>query len=142
MHEILRMGHLIMIAMGTGLAFADYMMLRLIEGEKGPRARALRFARRMLHDFTGAVLALIWVSGLTLLWTQYAVEERTLSALFTVKIGFVVVLTLCYGVIRWSAPGREAAFGETVPRSIGLAAATAWLSALLAICFAVISFTE
>lgn len=138
MFELLKMAHLIMIAMGSGLVLSHYVMLRASAGREAERGLAL--ADRTLAEITSFVVAIIWISGLTLLWSRYGSGERALSAWFYAKLVFVGFFTAAHAMQRIAAarPGADdpAARRRIVERWLS----GAWLSALLAICFAVISF--
>ena len=139
MFELLKMAHLIMIAMGSGLVLAHYIMLRTSAGLEEERGLAL--ARRTVADITSFVVAFIWISGLTLLWSQYGGGRQQLSSWFYAKIVFVVLFTLAHVLQRMTAAQRRRA-GDPVAmrRVLERWVSAAWLSTLLAICFAVISF--
>ena len=139
MLELLKMAHFIAISLGSGLVLAHYVMLRASAGLETERGLAL--ARRTVADITSFVLALIWISGLTLLWTRYGSGERELSAWFYAKLGFVVAFTVAHVMQRFEAmrlrrSGGPAAARRTLERFVSIA----WLAALLAICLAVIAF--
>lgn len=139
MFELLKMAHLIMIAMGSGLMLSHYVMLRASAGLEDERGLAL--ARRTLADITSFVVAFIWISGLTLLWSRYSGGEREISAWFYAKLVFVVLFTAAHLGQRISA-ARLRRTGDLVEmrRVLERWVAAAWLAALLAICLAVISF--
>jgi hypothetical protein len=139
MLEILKMAHFIMIAMGSGLVLAHYVMLRASAGREGELGLAL--ARRTTADITSFVVFLIWISGLTLLWSRYGSGERELSVWFYAKIGFVVLFTASHVMQRITAARlRRSGDPVAVRRGVERWVSFAWLAALLAICFAVISF--
>jgi uncharacterized membrane protein len=139
MFELLKMAHLIMIAMGSGLVLSHYVMLRASAGLEAERGLAL--ARRTLADITSFVVASIWISGLTLLWSRYGDGERELSAWFYAKLVFVVLFTAAHLGQRMSA-ARLRPTGDLVAlrRVLERWVSAAWLAALLAICLAVVSF--
>jgi uncharacterized membrane protein len=140
MHEILRMAHLIMIAMATGMAVSHYVMLRASAGnEDGGRALAL--ARRTLGDFTSMVVVFVWITGLTLLWSDIGVPGREPSAWFYAKLAFVALMTAAHLMQRLTAR-RVAADQAEGRRRIERWVSLAWLSALVAICLAVVSFAR
>jgi len=142
MYEILLIAHLILIAMGTGMAFSHLIFLRVSSGETGERGLALAHARRVLGDFTTMVVVFIWITGLMLLWSRYGDPDRTVSAWFYGKIAFVGLFTGAHFMQRLKAarfPGND--YSDLVKR-LELWTSLAWLSALLAICLAVVSFTK
>jgi len=137
--ELLKMAHLIMIAMGSGLVLAHYVMLRASAGLENERGLAL--ARRTLADITSFAVAFIWISGLTLLWSRYGGGDRELSAWFYAKMVFVILFTAAHVMQRVTA-ARRRRMGDLVAmrRVLERWVSGAWLAALFAICFAVISF--
>lgn len=141
MHEILRMAHLIMIAMATGMAVSHYVMLRASAGNEGETGRALALARRTLGDFTTMVVVFVWITGLTLLWSQYGDPDREVSAWFYAKLAFVGLMTAAHIMQRMTAArlrGDQPEGRRAIERWVSIV----WLSALVAICLAVVSFTH
>lgn len=139
MFELLKMAHLIMIAMGSGLVLAHYIMLRAGAGLESERGLAL--AGRTLVGITSFVVVFIWISGLTLLWSRYGGGERELSAWFYAKIVFVLLFTAAHVMQRMTAARpRRAGDLAAMRRVLERWVSAAWLAALLAICFAVVSF--
>jgi len=139
-HEILRMAHLIMIAMMTGMAVSHYILLRASAGREGEGGQALALARRTLGDFSTMVVAFVWLTGITLFWSQYAATGRVVSAWFYAKIAFVVILTGAH-IMQRITSRRIGGLSVEGRRKIERYVSIVWLCALLAICFAVISFT-
>lgn len=140
MHEILRMAHLIAIAMATGMAMSHYVMLRASAGSDGEGGRALALARRTLGDFTTMIVVFVWITGLTLLWSQFGQPGREVSAWFYAKLAFVGILTAAHIMQRITAarvPGDQREGRQRIERWVSIV----WLSALITICLAVVSFT-
>lgn len=142
MHEILKMAHLMAIALVTGMAMSHYIMLRASTGAEGESGRALALARRTLGDITTMILVFVWITGLTLLWSQYGqAPEREISAWFYAKLIFVGLLTASHIMQRITAarvPGDQEEGRHLIERWVSIV----WLSALIAICLAVVSFTR
>ena len=141
MHEILRMAHLIAIAMATGMAMSHYVMLRASAGNDGEPGRALALARRTLGDFTTMIIVFVWITGLTLLWSQFGEAEREVAAWFYAKLAFVGLMTAAHIMQRMSAarvPADQAEGRRVIERWVSFV----WLSARIAICLAVISFAS
>lgn len=139
MYEVLRMAHLIMIAMGTGLAISYYVMLRAGAGHDVEADRGLVLGRRALADMMSMVLVFIWITGLTQVWSGQGHAQNPLNAWFYAKLAFVGLLTVAHVMERLTATG----FAGDAPRRQRLVerwASLVWLSALMAICLAVISF--
>ena len=72
MLQILLIAHLILIAMGTGMAFSNFVNLRLADGATGEAAKAFARQRMTIARFADMVIGLIWITGLALLWTRAA----------------------------------------------------------------------
>ncbi len=141
MHEILRMAHLIAIAMATGMAMSHYVMLRASAGNDGEGGRALALARRTLGDFTTMIIVFVWITGLTLLWSQFGQSDREVAAWFYAKLLFVGILTAAHIMQRVTAARVPAGQREGRQKIEGWVSIV-WLSALIAICLAVVSFSS
>ncbi len=139
MTELLKAAHLIMVAMAAGLVLAHYVMLRTSAGREEERGLAL--ARRTIADITTFVVVFIWISGLTLLWSRRIAGVEPLSAWFYPKLGFALIFTVAHVCQRVAAARmRRAGPTEASRRILERWGSAAWLSALMAICFAVVSF--
>jgi uncharacterized membrane protein len=138
MKTILLIAHLISIATGTGMSIANYINIRIAAGESGDRAAALGYLRRVLARIADVVIAAIWITGIGL-WTVLPPADEP-NVWFVVKIGFVLLLTLCHGLARMTA-GRMMRTGDKslYPR-MELFVSGVWLSALAAIILAVLAF--
>jgi hypothetical protein len=136
--ELLKMAHLIAVAMVSGLLLAFYIVLRASarrETEPG-----LNLARRTIIDVIGFSVALVWISGLTLLWSRYGAGDRELSAWFYAKIGAAMLFTLAIVMQRVDALHRPSGQLVLSRRIAERWVSIAWLMALLTVCLAVISF--
>ena len=138
MKTILLIAHLIAIATGTGMSISNYINLRVASGEKGERRDALAYLRSIMARIADIVIAAIWITGIGL-WSVLPAGEE-LNIWFTVKIAFVVLLTLCHGLARMTA-GRMKRSGDAslLPR-LELLVSGVWISALAAITLAVLAF--
>jgi len=140
MIQLLLMAHLVLIAMGTGMSFSNLVNIRLSIDEKGERFKALGLQRRVIAQIGDGVIALIWVTGIGLMFA--ADTPRTLAAngWFQAKFAFVVLLTLNHFMARRTA-GMLARDGNAVllPR-LQMFVGGVWLSAVAAICLAVLAF--
>ena len=138
MKTILLIAHLIAIATGTGMSIANYINIRVTAGETGDRRAALAFLRRILARIADVVILAIWITGIGLFFSLPPQDEP--NSWFIVKIGFVVLLTLCHGLARMTA-GRMMRTGDQslYPR-MELFVSGVWMSALAAIILAVLAF--
>ena len=138
MSTILLIVHLIAIAMGVGMSISNQVNLRIASGESGERRAGLALLRRELARIADIVVAVIWLTGLGLWWLLYSFGVP--NHWFLAKLGFVVLLTVSYGMARMTA-GRMAKTGDQslMPR-LQLFVSGVWISALAAIAFAVLAF--
>jgi len=142
MYEILLIAHLILIAMGTGMAFSHLIFLRVSSGEVGERGATLAHARRILGDFTTMVVVFVWITGLMLLWSGYGDPDRAVNAWFYGKMIFAGVFTGSHFIQRLKAARFQGEDYAGLIKRLELWTSLAWLSALLAICLAVVSFAR
>ena len=140
MKEILLIAHLLLIATGTGMSFANFQNVRYSHGLEGEAARALQGLRRIMGSFGDIIIAGIWFTGILLVWQLKAEGQGDFSGWFYVKLGLVVLLTLCHGLARRTGGtiGRTGDFG--LLGRLELYIAGLWLSASLAIIVAVVAF--
>ena len=138
METILLIAHLIAIATGTGMSIANYINIRIAAGEKGERREALAFLRRILARIADVVILAIWITGLGL-WLNLPPAEEP-NSWFVVKLGFVVLLTLCHGLARMTAGRMMRTKDQTLYPRMELFVSGVWMSALAAIILAVLAF--
>ena len=138
MKIILLIAHLIAIATGTGMSIANYINIRIAAGEKGDRREALTFLRRILAKIADVVILAIWITGLGLFFSLPPQDEP--NSWFIVKIGFVVVLTLCHGLARMTAGKMMRTGDQSLYPRMELLVSGVWISALAAITLAVLAF--
>ncbi|WAJ29495.1 hypothetical protein [Antarcticirhabdus aurantiaca] len=139
MFELLKIAHLIMMAMASGSTLSSYVVLRASVGREDEAGLAL--ARRTLAELTTFAVGFVWISGAALLWSRAHAPEPAVSAWFYAKLAFVALFTLAHAAQRLS--GRRLRGGpDRVPARRGTErwASVAWLMSLLAICLAVVSF--
>ena len=138
MKIILLIAHLIAIATGTGMSIANYINIRIAAGEKGDRREALTFLRRILGRIADVVILAIWITGIGLYYSLPPQDEP--NSWFMVKIGFVLLLTLCHGLARMTAGKMMRTGDQSLYPRMELFASGVWMSALAAIIFAVLAF--
>ncbi len=138
MKIILLIAHLIAIATGTGMSIANYINIRVAAGETGDRRAALAFLRRILARIADIVILAIWITGIGLFYSLPPQDEP--NSWFMVKIGFVVLLTLCHGLARMTAGKMMRSGDQSLYPRLELFVSGVWMSALAAIIFAVLAF--
>jgi uncharacterized membrane protein len=136
----LLIAHLMVIAVGTGMSFGNYINLRHAQRETGDRAAALAGLRRTIARIADVVIALIWITGLALLWAWMASGGPAPGGWFYAKLGFVVVLTVCHGLARATAGRMARTKDAALLGRVEFFVAGVWLSALASIVLAVIAF--
>jgi len=136
MERLLLIAHFIVIAAGTGMSFSNYVNLRVAASESGERRAALAHLRRQMMQIADVIVALIWATGLALLWGV----RPEINSWFHIKIGFVILLTVFHVLARRTA-GKMARSGDvSLQPRLELLVAGVWVSALSAISLAVIAF--
>ncbi|WP_421694771.1 hypothetical protein [Aestuariivirga sp.] len=138
MKTILLIAHLIAIATGTGMSIANYINIRIAAGETGERREALAFLRRVLARIADVVILAIWITGLGLFFSLPPADEP--NSWFVVKMGFVVLLTLCHGLARMTAGRMRRTGDQSLYSRMELLVSGVWISALAAIILAVLAF--
>ena len=138
MKTILLIAHLIAIATGTGMSIANYINIRIAAGEKGDRREALAFLRRILARIADIVILAIWITGIGLFFSLPPTDEP--NSWFVVKLGFVVLLTVCHGLARMTAVRMMRTGDQSLYPRMELFVSGVWMSALAAIILAVLAF--
>ncbi|MCA3561066.1 MAG: hypothetical protein IOC82_08580 [Aestuariivirga sp.] len=138
MKTILLIAHLIAIATGTGMSIANYINIRIASGETGDRRAALAFLRRILARIGDIVILAIWITGIGL-WLNLPPQDGP-NSWFIVKMGFVVLLTLCHGLARMTAGKMMRSGDQSLYPRMELLVSGVWISALAAIILAVLAF--
>jgi uncharacterized membrane protein len=140
MTQLLLMAHLILIAMGTGMSFSNLVNVRLSQGEQGERFKALGRQRRAIAQIGDGIIALIWLSGIALVFTMDAREALASNGWFQAKLAFVVLLTLNHFMARRTAGAMARGGSTTLLPRLQMFIGGVWLSAVVAICLAVLAF--
>ena len=138
MKTILLIAHLIAMATGTGMSIANYINIRIAAGETGDRRQALAFLRRILARIADIVILAIWITGIGL-FVSLPPQDAP-NSWFVVKIGFVVLLTLCHGLARMTAGKMLRTGDQSLYPRMELFVSGVWMSALAAITLAVLAF--
>lgn len=142
MHLLLLVAHLMLIAVGTGMSFGNYLNLRIAAGLTGERAAGLALLRQTTGRIGDGVITLIWLTGLALWWTRAASGVPTASGWFYTKLVFVILLTASHGLARHAARRMARTKDAALLGRIELYVAGVWLSALASILLAVMAFGD
>ena len=89
--------HLAVIAMGVGLSFSNFMNTALARNNGEEMQKGLALQRRTIARIGDGVIALIWLTGLLLLW-QRGFDDMGWP--FRIKIVFVLLLTIAHARAR------------------------------------------
>lgn len=136
MKALLLILHLVAIATGTGMSFANLLNLKLAAAETGDRRAALAGLRRVLSRFGDGIIAIIWLTGVALWWHA----GTSLAGYFLLKVLLVIVLTACHAGARLTAGTIARGGPASLSARLLPLAAGVWLSAVLAIACAVLAF--
>jgi uncharacterized membrane protein len=139
LNQILLFLHFLGLAMGLSVSFSNMVMAGLIAAAPPQNKPVLAaFPARMTR--VGDIgLSLLWITGLTMVFTKYG-GFGVMPWQFHVKLTAVVILTLLVGFIH--SQMRKAAQGDAAATArIAIAGKVAFLSALTAVAFAVLSFS-
>lgn len=99
MNKLLLIVHLLGVALGLAVPFANMIIARLIAAAPDAERPVLGRAAFAMGRLGGIALPLLWITGLTLVFTKYA-GFAALPVTFHAKLGAVVLLTLSVGVIH------------------------------------------
>jgi hypothetical protein len=136
-HKLLLILHLLVIALGLGFSASNFINTRLSLGQGGELAKGLGLHRRTIARFGDGVIALIWISGLALLWQR---GTDGLLPAFHVKMLFVVLLTLFHGLGRATGEKMRRDGNMALLPRLSLFIGGGALSAMLALGTAVLAF--
>jgi hypothetical protein len=95
MHGLLLFLHLFGLMVAATGGFASGFVMMQAQKRPADQAQVLRSLGPLLANFTGAGLAILWITGPLMMWLVY---DWTVPPLFWVKFAFVVVLTVLVGM--------------------------------------------
>ncbi len=132
--------HLMAIALGTGMSFSNFINAGLASREEGERFKALGLQRKTVSQIGDGVIAVIWLTGLALVWLKWSETGFVGSGWFYAKLAVVVALTASHGMARRIGGELARTGNRALLSQVRLCAAGVWLSALVAIALAVMAF--
>jgi hypothetical protein len=138
MNQALLFLHFFGLMLGAAGGFASAIVMRRALTLPAEEAKVLRGLGPILANVSGIGLALLWATGLILVWSKWD-GLASLPQMFWVKAVFILSLTvvtglihMTYGEIRKGNPAAAAKLPKLGPM--------AGISALLAVFFAVLAF--
>jgi hypothetical protein len=138
MNEALLFLHFFGLMLGAAGGFASAIIMRRALALPADEAKVLRGLGPILSKVSATGVAVLWVTGLMMVWTKWSGLE-SLPQMFWVKAIFIASLTvmtaliqLTYAEIRKGNPAAAARLPRFGPM--------AGISALLAVLFAVLAF--
>ncbi len=138
MNEALLFLHLVGLMLGAAGGFASAVIMRRALVLPADEAKVVRGLGPILANVSGIGLALLWSTGLILVWSKWD-GFGSLPQMFWVKAIFILSLTVMTGLIHMTyaeiRKGNPAAAAK-LPRFGPMAG----ISALLAVLFAVLAF--
>lgn len=138
MKTILLIAHFIAIATGTGMSIANYINIRIASGEKGDRRASLVYLRRTLAGIADVVIAVIWITGIGLVWILPQAEQP--NSWIILLLAASVFLTVCHVLARLTASKMARTGDDSLYPRMELLVSGVWMSALAAIILAVLAF--
>jgi hypothetical protein len=138
MNEALLFLHFVGLMLGAAGGFASAIIMRRALVLPAEEAKVLRGLGPILSKVSAVGVAVLWVTGLIMVWTKWD-GFASLPQIFWVKAIFIVTLTvmtaliqMTYAEIRKGNPAAAAKLPKFGPM--------AGISALLAVFFAVLAF--
>ncbi|WP_212525066.1 hypothetical protein [Actibacterium sp. MT2.3-13A] len=141
MITLLRLVHILAMAVGVGGGVANLIALRRMQAAEGPAKAALAGAMRQVGMAAALALALLWVSGLALVYARYD-GWAALPLFFWAKIAAVVALTAVSGAAQVLTFWGMARKSPPDPALMARLGKTGAALALTATALAVLSFTD
>jgi hypothetical protein len=138
MNETLLFLHFVGLMLGAAGGFASAVIMRRALVLPAGEAKVVRGLGPLLANVSAIGLALLWVSGLLLVWVKWD-GFASLPQLFWLKGIFILSLTLVIGLIHMTYGEIRKGNGAVAARLPKLGP-LAGLSSLLAVLFAVLAF--
>ena len=138
MNEALLFLHFFGLMLGAAGGFASAVIMRRALVLPADEAKVLRGVGPTLAKMSAAGVAVLWATGLIMVWSKWGGLE-SLPGMFWVKAIFILSLTVVVGLIHMT-------YAEIRKGNVALAARLpklgpmAGISALLAVLFAVLAF--
>jgi hypothetical protein len=131
--------HLFGLILGAGPGFANMVIMRVSATASAEGAAALRKVPPILVNISTAGVAILWVTGLIMVWSIYG-GPAGLPGMFWVKFIFVLTLTAVVIAMQITLAQIRKTGNMALAARMPKLGPLAGVSALLAVLFAVIAF--
>ncbi len=138
MNQALLFLHFFGLLLGAGPGAAQGLIMRRAAALPADQAMTLRSVGPLLANASAVGIAILWITGLILVWSKFG-GPAGLSSAFWIKLVFVVLLTLVSGYVHMTYAEIRRGNAAAAARFVWLGPAAS-VSALLAVMFAVIAF--
>lgn len=138
MNSVLLFLHLVGLMLGAAGGLATAVIMRKAQAMPPEQAKVVRGLGPVLANVSAIGLALMWLTGLILVWSRWQ-GPASLPSLFWVKAIFIAALTVIVGLIHRTyaeVRGGNMAAAARLP----VLGPLAGVSSLLAVFFAVLAF--
>jgi hypothetical protein len=138
MNEALLFLHFVGLMLGAAGGIASAIVMRRALALPVDEAKVLRGLGPILANVSGIGLALLWATGLILVWSKLG-GIASLPQMFWIKAIFILSLTIVVGLIHMTY-GEIRKGNPTAAARLPKLGPMAGISALLAVLFAVLAF--
>jgi hypothetical protein len=138
MNQALLFLHFFGLMLGAAGGFASAIVMRRALTLPADEAKVLRGLGPILANVSGIGLALLWITGLILVWSKWD-GFASLPQMFWIKAIFILSLTVVVGLIHMTY-GEIRKGNPTAAAKLPKLGPMAGISALLAVLFAVVAF--
>jgi phosphoglycerol transferase MdoB-like AlkP superfamily enzyme len=138
-NQILLFLHFVGLMLGATGGFGSALVMRRAQGMAPDAAQTLRQLGPTLANLSAAGVALLWITGLVMVWSQWD-GPGSLPGLFWLKFVFVLTLTAAVALIHMTYADIRRGNAAAAARLPKLGP-VAGVSALLAVLFACFAFS-
>ncbi len=139
MNQVLLFLHLLGLMMGAAGGIGNLVIMRVAPGVPPAEAAGLRRLPPILAKVAAGGLALLWVTGVILVWSKYG-GIGNLPGMFWVKFIFVLLLTAATAAIEMTMAQMKRTGNMALGARLAKIGPVSGLSSLLAVFFAVLAF--
>jgi len=139
MNAFLLFLHFVGLMIGAAGGIASSILMRRALTMPPEQATTVRSLGPMLAHLAGAGLVLMWITGLTMVWSKWG-GLGSLPTLFWVKFLFVVILTLSTGAIDMTYARIRRTGNQALVARLAVLGPVSGIAATLAVLFAAFTF--